>query len=114
MSTARSSVLNALRVGDYVYGTSGSPALFMASTSRPERSRRQRLRAGDALYADGKAIVLDEDGDLAMLRHTPDGMTVLAQANVFKTRSWTVPTLVGATLYARDREQIAAFDLAAR
>ena len=38
-------------------------------------------------------------------------MTVLSQAKLFDTMSWTVPTLVGTTLYARDREKIVALDL---
>jgi outer membrane protein assembly factor BamB len=115
---AKFQFLNALRVGDYVYGTSGSlgVAFLMALDVKTGAIKWQQrgFAQSTLLYADGKAIILDEDGDLAMLRLTPDGMTVLAQANVFKTRSWTVPTLVGATLYARDREKIAAFDLAAR
>ena len=57
---------------------------------------------------------MDEDGDLALATLSPERMTVLAQAKIFDTTSWTVPTLVGTTLYARDREQIAAFDLGAR
>ena len=38
-------------------------------------------------------------------------MEVLATAPIFATTSWTVPTLVGTTLYARDREKIVALDL---
>ena len=44
-------------------------------------------------------------------RLTPQGATVLAQARVFDTTSWTAPTLVGTTLYARDREKIVALDM---
>jgi len=40
-------------------------------------------------------------------------VTILSQAKVFDTRSWTVPTLVGTTLYARDREKIVALDVGA-
>ena len=34
-----------------------------------------------------------------------------AKASIFNGRSWTVPTLAGTKLYARDRKTIAAFDL---
>jgi hypothetical protein len=63
------------------------------------------------ILADGKAILIDEDGDLALLRLSPAGMTVLAQARIFETTAWTAPSLVGTTLYARDREKIVALDL---
>ena len=59
-------------------------------------------------------IILDEDGDLALARMSPDGMTVLARATLFETVSWTAPTLVGTTLYVRDREQVVALDLGAQ
>jgi hypothetical protein len=35
---------------------------------------------------------------------------VEAEAKLFDTTSWTVPTLVGTTLFARDREKIVALD----
>ena len=38
-------------------------------------------------------------------------MTRLATTPLFATRAWTAPTLVGTTLYARDRERIVALDL---
>ena len=63
------------------------------------------------VYADGKAIILDEDGRLVLARLSPDALTVLAEAAIFDTQSWTVPTLVGTTLYARDRAEIVALDL---
>ena len=65
------------------------------------------------IYADGKAIILDEDGDLAIAKLSPKEVTVLARAKVFETTSWSAPTLVGTTLYARDREKIVAIELGA-
>jgi len=61
----------------------------------------------------GKLIVLDEDGVLGLATIGSSGLRVLSRAEVFRSRSWTVPTLIGTTLYARDLEEIAAFDLSA-
>ncbi len=107
--------LNPIRRGSYVYGTSGTfgPAFMTAldvRTGEPAWQQRGFKRAS-LVYADNKFIVMDEDGDLALARMTPEGMTVLARAPLFDTVSWTVPTLVGTTLYARDRERIVALDL---
>ncbi len=109
--------LNTIRRGSFVYGTSGTfgPAFMTAldvRTGEPAWQQRGFKRAS-LLYADDKFIVMDEDGDLALTRMTPEGMTVLARAPLFDTTSWTVPTLVGTTLYARDREKIVALDLGA-
>ena len=110
--------LNAIRVGDHVYGTTGDfgPAFLTALEIKTGKSAWQHRGFGRAslLYADGKAIIMDEDGDLALARLAPEGVTILSEAKkVFDTTSWTVPTLVGTTLYARDREKIVALNLGA-
>jgi outer membrane protein assembly factor BamB len=107
--------LSAIRLGDFVYGTSGDlgPSFLTALDLRTGQMAWQHRGIGRAslVYADGKAIMLEEDGDLALARLTPEGVTVLAQAKLFDTMSWTAPTLAGRTLYARDRENIVALDL---
>jgi outer membrane protein assembly factor BamB len=107
--------LNAIRLGDHVYGTTGDfgPAFLTALNIKTGQSAWQHRGFGRAslLHADGKTLILDEDGDLALARLTPEGATILSEAKVFDTVSWTVPTLVGTTLYARDRQKMVALDL---
>jgi outer membrane protein assembly factor BamB len=107
--------LNAVRVGDYVYGTTGDfgPAFLTALHIGTGKAAWQYRGFGRAslVYAGDKAIIMDEDGDLALAKLAPEGVTVLAEARLFDTTSWTVPTLVGTTLYARDREKIVAVNL---
>jgi outer membrane protein assembly factor BamB len=104
-----------IRLGDYVYGSSGDfgPAFLSAvdmKTGRLAWQDRSFSRA-QLLYADGKLILLDEDGHLGLATVGPDGLKVLARANVLENVSWTPPTLSGTMLYVRDRKSIAAFDL---
>jgi outer membrane protein assembly factor BamB len=111
--------LNPIRIGDFVYGTTGDfgPAFLTALNIKTGQAAWQHRGFGRAslLHADNKTIVLDEDGDLALARLAPEGVTILSEAKkVFDTTSWTVPTLVGTTLYARDREKIVALDLGAK
>lgn len=107
--------LNAIRLGDYVYGTTGDfgPAFLTALNIKTGQAAWQYRGFGRAslVHADGKTIIMDEDGDLALAKLTPEGATILSQAKIFDTVSWTVPTLVGTTLYARDREKIVSLDL---
>lgn len=109
---------NAIRLGDYVYGTSGDfgPAFLGAVHVQTGEIAWQARGFGRSslLHADGKAIILDEDGDLVLARLSPTGHEVLARAQIFSSTAWTVPALVGTTLYARDREQIVALDLGRR
>ena len=109
--------LNPIRVGNYVYGTDGTfgPALMTGLDIRTGETvwRARGFARASLLHADGKTIIMDEDGDLALARLAPDGMTVLARTSLFETVAWTAPTLVGTTLYVRDREKIVALDLGA-
>jgi outer membrane protein assembly factor BamB len=104
-----------IRIGDYAYGSSGDfgPSFLSAIDMRTGKvvwQDRSFARA-QLLYADGKLIVLDEDGTLGLATVGPDGLKVLARAPVLEHLSWTPPTLSGTTLYVRDRKTIAAFSL---
>jgi hypothetical protein len=99
----------------YAYGSSGDfgPAFISAidmKTGNIAWQDRSFSRA-QLLYADGKLVVLDEDGTLGLATISPQGLKVLARASVLTNLAWTPPTLVGTSLYVRDRKTMAAFDL---
>ncbi len=111
----RFTFLNPIRLGDLVYGTSGqSTTAIMTATHIASGETAWRARGfsrASMLYADDKVVILEEDGDLTLATITPSGITTLSEAKLFDTTSWTAPSLVGTTLYARDREKIIALDL---
>ncbi len=106
---------NAIRIGDYVYGTSGdfgSVFLVCMNIKTGDVVWRERgFKKATCVYADGKVILLDEDGLLVLATVSPEGITTLSKSRVAEHRSWTPPTLVGKTLYVRDQKRIMALDL---
>ena len=105
----------AIRVGGIVVGSSGDfgPAFLTAvdvATGRILWQDRTFARA-QLLYADGKLVVLDEDGTLGLATASPSGLQVLTKASVLENRAWTPPSLVGTRLYVRDRKNAIAFEL---
>ena len=89
----------AIRVGNVVYGSSGDfgPSFLTAvdvTTGKIAWQDRGFARA-QLLYADGKLVILDEDGTLGIATVTPEGLQVLAKASVLENLAWTPPTLVG-------------------
>ena len=104
-----------IRVGDTAYMSSGDfgPAFLTAMDARTGAIAWQdrAFARAQLLYADNKLIVLDEDGTLAIANVSPQGLKVLARAPILENISWTPPTLIGRTLYVRDRKTIAAYDL---
>jgi len=105
----------ALRIGDYVYGSSGDfgPAFVVAVNVKTGDViwQDRSFSKANLLYADGKMIVLDEDGTLALTTVDDKGMKILSQVELMDKLSWTAPTLVGKTLYVRDRKTLVALDL---
>jgi outer membrane protein assembly factor BamB len=110
--------LSSIRIGEFVYGTTGDfgPAFLTALNIKTGESPWQvrGFARASLLAADGKVIVMNEDGDLALARLSATGAEILSRTKVFDTTTWTAPTLVGTTLYARDREKIVALDLGAK
>lgn len=107
--------VSSVREGDWVYGSTGvtSPAFLVAVNAKTGDIgwRRRGFAKANCLWADGKLLILDEDGRLALARATPEDLTVLADTRLFDRVAWTVPTVVERTLYVRDRREILALDL---
>ena len=106
-----------IRIGDFVYGSvGGNDVSFLGAFEWKTGKiawRERGFHKAQCLYADGKLLFLDETGQLAMAKVSPQGVQVLAKAQVTESVSWTLPTLVGGKLYLRDRKHILALDLEA-
>ena len=106
---------NAIRVGDVVYGSSGDfgPAPFTAIDVKTGKVlwRNRTFPRASVLLADGRFIILDEDGHLLLATATAEGLTVTSKVELLGHQSWTVPSLAGTRLYLRDRKNVMALEL---
>jgi len=106
---------DAIRIGNFIYASSGDfgPAFLSAvNVKTGEIAFQDRsFPKCNLIHADGKLIILDEDGNLTLATVSPTGLKVISKVSVMKHLSWTAPTLVGTRLYLRDRSSITALDL---
>jgi outer membrane protein assembly factor BamB len=106
---------NGVRVGNFVYGSSGDfGAVFYAAVDVKSGEfawKNRDVGKATSIYADGKMIILNEDGKLFLARASPGGLDILGEMQLFDGRAWTAPILVGKTLFVRDRKKIMALDL---
>jgi outer membrane protein assembly factor BamB len=107
----------AVRIGDVIYGSSGDfgPAFLAAVDLKTGEFlwKERGFSKANIIAADGKLIILDEDGNLAIGKATPQKFTLLSRCQPLKKTAWTVPTLSGTHLFIRDRKSIMALDLGA-
>jgi outer membrane protein assembly factor BamB len=113
--TMRVHFSNCIRLGDVVYGSSGDfgPGFFTAMNIKSGKViwRDRSVARSSFIYADGRFIILDEDGHLILASPGEQGINIQAKVALLNNNSWTVPTLAGTTLYVRDRKSIMALDL---
>lgn len=107
----------AVDVEGRIWGSSGGfgPAFLVGvEAATGEEVERMRGFAKANLIASGERLVLlDEDGVLGLVSIAAGRARVLARAPLLSPRAWAAPTLVGTTLYARDREDVVAVELGA-
>jgi outer membrane protein assembly factor BamB len=107
---------NMMQIGDYVYASSGdfgpAPVTALKISTGEIVWRDRSFSKANFLRVGDQVIVNDEDGRIALVQLTPDGMKVLTQAQApLSNPAWTPPTLAGTVLFLRDRATIVAFDL---
>lgn len=106
---------NTVRDGEFVYGMSGDdgPVFFAAINVKTGKLawRERGYKRSSLLLADGKLVILDEDGNLMIATASPEGAKVLSKHKLLEATAWTAPTLVGETLYLRDRKKLMAVAL---
>ena len=103
---------NALRIGDVVYASSGDfgPAPLTAVNVKDGKVLWQDRGLGKCslIGAGERALLLSEDGELALADLSPTGMKILSRAQVAISRAWTAPAVVEGVAYIRDRTNIQA------
>ena len=106
---------NAARVGNHIFACSGEESVFfmtaIETTTGKVTWRERGFGMANVIYADGKLIILEEDGSLALATATPEAFQLKSKVPLLKKSAWSTPTLVGQRLFVRDNETIMALDL---
>jgi outer membrane protein assembly factor BamB len=98
----------------HAYGFDGSilASLDLADGTRKWKGGRYGNGQLVLLPEQDLLLVVSEDGELALVRATPDTFTELARFKAIEGKTWNHPVLVRDVLLVRNGEEMAAFRLA--
>ena len=97
----------------YIYGLDESILACIDASTGELQWKGGRYGYGQLLLAGDHLIVLTEDGELVLVRATPDGHEEVATSAALKGKTWNVPALADGQLLVRNAREMAAYDLAA-
>jgi outer membrane protein assembly factor BamB len=95
----------------FVYGLDESILACVDGATGNLMWKGGRYGHGQVLLASGHLIVLSEDGDLALVRATPERHDELVRFPVLEGKTWNHPAMADGYLLVRNLREMAAFDL---
>jgi outer membrane protein assembly factor BamB len=98
----------------FIYGIDlGILACIDASTGEL-KWKGGRYGNGQTLLASGHLVITTGDGEVVLVRATPEGHRELARVPALEGRTWNHPAIADGFLLVRNAAQMAAFDLRPR
>ncbi|HXF38457.1 MAG TPA: PQQ-binding-like beta-propeller repeat protein [Blastocatellia bacterium] len=73
-----------------------------------------RYGFGQVLLASGHLIVITEEGELVLVKASPDKHTEIARFPAIEGKTWNNPALAGGRLLVRNQTQMACFDVSGK
>jgi outer membrane protein assembly factor BamB len=95
----------------FIYGLDESILACIDAATGDLKWKGGRYGYGQVVLASGHLIVLTEDGDLALVRATPERHEELARFRAIDGKTWNHPALDNGVLLVRNLREMAAFDL---
>ena len=95
----------------FIYGLDESILACVDAATGELKWKGGRYGYGQVLLASGYLIVLTEDGDLAVVRATPERHQEVVRFPVLEGKTWNHPAMADGYLLVRNINEMAAFDL---
>jgi outer membrane protein assembly factor BamB len=111
----------AVKVGDYLYGTTGSALLCLEFQTGEVKWKERALGAASLCFADGRLYMHGENGEVALVEPSPEGYREQGRftppeppkrANKME-KAWVYPVVAGGRLYLRDHGCLWCYEIRA-
>lgn len=98
----------------FIYGLDENILTCLDAATGETKWKSGRYGHGQFILASGHLVLLTEQGELALVRATPEGHREIARFPVLEGKTWNHPALDQGRLLVRNLAEMAAFDLRAR
>ena len=95
----------------FIYGFDENILACVDAATGALKWKGGRYGYGELILASGQLIVLSEDGELALVRATPEAHDELARVPALEGKTWNHPAMDRGILLIRNSQEMAAFDL---
>jgi outer membrane protein assembly factor BamB len=98
----------------YIYGLDESILACVEAATGELKWKAGRYGYGQIMLAGNHLIVLTEDGELALVRATPERHDEVARFQAIEGKTWNHPVITDGRLLVRNVREMAAFDVRAQ
>jgi outer membrane protein assembly factor BamB len=95
----------------FIYGLDDTILACMDAKTGELKWKGGRYGYGQLLLAGGHLVVVTEDGDVVLVRATPEGHQELAHLPAIEGRTWNIPAIDNGLLLVRNASEMACFRL---
>lgn len=96
----------------YVYGLDEGILTCLDVKTGERKWKGGRYGYGQVLVASGHLIVTSDEGDLALVKASPDAYTEVARFSALQGKTWNYPAIADGRLLVRNGNEMAAYDIA--
>lgn len=98
----------------FIYGLDEAILACIEAATGDLKWKGGRYGFGQVMLASGHLLVVTEEGELALVRATPERHLEIARVRALEGRTWNHPAMADGVLLVRNAAVMAAFDLARR
>lgn len=98
----------------YAYGLDEGILACVDVKTGEQRWKGGRYGYGQVILASGHLVVITEEGELVLVKATPDKHTEVARFSAIEGKTWNYPAISGGHLLVRNQTQMACFDVSGK
>ena len=98
----------------YVYGLDEGILVCLDVNTGERKWKEGRYGYGQVLLASGHLIVTSDQGEIALVKASPDKYTEVARFSALQGQTWNYPAIADGRLLVRNSNEMAAYDISAK